>query len=327
MIRAAIGNNTNGDAMQLGQPFLPMEPVGYGEAFDSPEWGFQVKWDGVRILAHYQPQKVVLFNRKQRERSAQYPEIIDALSQIVRTQQVILDGEVVVLVKGAPHFARVLQRDQVTHPKSIHHLQHQLPVHYMVFDLLYLNGRDLSTCSFLQRQDWLREIILPGSLIHPVDTVVEKGIASFNAVVKQDWEGIVAKRLDSPYRFGEKVDLWRKIKNWKRRPLVVGGYTHEQGRPKALLLGAYWENELIYVGRASVGLSTQHRRLLATQWALNPLIPSPFPKPPVLASEAVQWLPVLLVAVIEFLEWTEDLKLRHPKILGFSTDSPENCTL
>ncbi|MGI6648449.1 MAG: non-homologous end-joining DNA ligase [Bacillota bacterium] len=315
--------------MLLGKPFRPMEPVRYAEPFDSPEWGFQVKWDGVRILVHKLGQKVVLYNKKLHERTNQYPDLIEECLAVLGCQEAVLDGEVVVLAEGRPHFARVLQRDWATNPRTIRSLVQQLPIAYMVFDLLHLDGVDLTNLSFCQRQEYLQQLVAPGSIIYPVETVLGTGRSIFTAVVNRNLEGIVAKRLTSTYLLGQKSDLWRKIKNVKQQSFIVGGYLIKEGRPNSLLLGAYVENDLIYVGRVSSGLSAAHLNLIRDHFPPDPSVPSPFRDIPRLppGETEVQWLPPCLVAVVEFLEWTDDLKVRHPKIIGFSTDSPESCTL
>jgi len=312
----------------LGQALRPMEPVRYAKVFDSPEWGYQIKWDGVRILAHIQGEKTVLYNKKLRKRSDQYPELVQELQELFPGQEMILDGEVVVIVEGRPEFYRVIQRDWATNPASIRNLVQRLPIAYMVFDILYQDGQDLCACTFQDRQNWLRELAFKGTIVYPIDTVVEKGGSVFSAVVSHNLEGIVAKRLNSHYLIGKKSDCWRKIKNLKQQPFIVGGCLWKEGRPVALLLGVYVEEQLVYVGRVSAGLSGSELALINSSLTSNSNIRCPFTHAPRLNGEGeVHWLPPFLVVLVEFLEWTNDLKLRHPKVMGFSASAPEVCRI
>lgn len=315
--------------MLLGKALRPMEPVRFAKPFDSPEWGFQIKWDGVRILAHRQGRDTILFNKRLHQRTAQYPELVQALQDLFPEQELILDGEAVVIVEGKPQFYRVLQRESAVSPAAIRNLAQHSPVAYMVFDILYLNGQELCACTFQERQLRLKELSLNGPLVYPVETVWEKGEAVFAAAVAHDLEGIVAKQISSRYLIGKKSDYWRKIKNLKQQGFVVGGCLWREGRPAALLLGKYADEELVYVGRVSAGLSESQFNLINTSLAAPANHPCPFSQVPRLTNEAgeVRWLPPYLVVLVEFLEWTDDLKVRHPKVLGFSATDPNECRL
>lgn len=312
---------------RLGDPFVPMEPVLYPAAFDSPDWAFQVKWDGVRILAHIDSGRVLLFNKRLHERTRQYPEIVRELAESIQAEQAVLDGEVICLVNGKPHFGRVLQRDWATNPASIKNLVGRLPVAFVVFDIVLLNGELLGKRSFEDRQALLREAVGTGKVVFPTDTFNGDGCSLFQAVVARDMEGIVAKQRQSPYLIGKKSDLWRKIKNTKRQCFVAAGCTLQGQRPNALLLGAYLGEALVYVGRVGIGLTEKLIDTLSSRFPRDGSVRSPFAHPPRLRGETIQWFTVFPVVNVEFLEWTDDMKLRHPKIIGFCTSPSSSCVI
>lgn len=304
-----------------------MEPVLWPAAFDDPEWDFQVKWDGVRVLAHHDGQRVTLYNKHLHERTRQYPEIVRELEQYPNLKQAILDGEVICLVDGKPHFGRVLQRDWTVNPGTINQLMASAPAAFMVFDLVCWNGEPLNRHTFAERRALLEDVIRPGEAVFPVDSFPGSGTALFETVTAQELEGIVAKQRRSSYLIGKKTDLWRKIKNWKRQPFLVGGYSLRDGRPSALWLGAYLNEDLLYVGKVGVGLTESISAALLEQFPRDPSVPPPFANIPRSNQDSVQWLSDLPVVIVEFLEWTETLKLRHPKIIGFSLQPRSSCVI
>ncbi len=306
-----------------------MEPVRYAKPFDSPEWGYQIKWDGIRILAHRQGRETILFNKRLHQRTVQYPELVQALQEQFPEQELILDGEAVVIVEGKPRFYQVLQRKSAVSPVVIRSLAQHSPVAFMVFDILYRNGQELCACNFQERQLRIKELSFNGPLVYPVETVWEKGEAVFAAVVARDMEGIVAKKLNSQYLIGQKTDCWRKIKNLKQQEFVVGGCLWREGRPVALLLGKFADEKLVYVGRVSAGISESQLNLINISLAKAVNQTCPFSQVPRLTNGAgeVRWLPPYLVALVEFLEWTDDLTVRHPKVQGFSATDLNECHL
>lgn len=310
-----------------------MEPAPRDEPFDDPDWTFEVKWDGVRNLALVAEGRSRMFSRRLRERTSGYPDLAD-LAGRVQARRAVLDGELVVLgPEGRPSFPGILERDLVTSaPEAVRRAQRQ-PAHFMVFDILEVDGRDLLNQALSERQQRLREVVRPGGLVQLVDSFPGAGRSLFAATGEAQLEGIVCKRLDSPYRFGpDKSPLWQKVKHRLQMRCVVGGYTVTAGRTGALLLGAYDRSgKLRYLGRAGSGLAEAELR--AVQEHLPPA-PCPFDPEPVVGAERfvrrpdrVVWVAPRLVVLIQFHEWTDDGRLRSPVVKGFTADEPEQVRL
>lgn len=308
----------------LSSTIVPMEPRPAAEPFDDPAYVYQVKWDGVRMLAFVGPQGVRLQNRRLRDRTRHYPELT-ALARLCRGPA-ILDGEVIVLHGGKPSFPRVLRRD-LAGPDQAARLMDRLPITYMVFDLLLAGDADLSGAPLAARQERLREWLRPADGIELVEDF-SAGRALFAAVKEQGLEGIVAKRRASPYVEGKKTSYWLKIKYRRRIHCAVGGCTYKEGHFSALLLGLYHpDGRLVYVGRAGSGLTGEQARQLDRYFRANATAGAPFASPPRLYGVEVVWCRPELVCVVEYQEWTEELGLRAPVVVGFSDRPAAECVL
>lgn len=302
----------------------PMEPVLHPEPFDDAGWAFQLKWDGVRILAYVDGAGGVrLINRRGNERTAQYPEVVAALreqlggaiSSVPTASRwwAVLDGEMVAMAGGKPDFPTVMRRDRANRPGVPERMAAAVPVTYALFDLLIWNGRDWTAQPFAARTAQLRQALQTRAPLLLTDTVWGQGRALFAAVQQRGLEGIVAKRASSPYRAGEKHRDWLKVKAFRQDVFPVGGLLLRGHSLASLLLGR-WENGVLrYAGR--VGSLTQElsRELLA--WSESALaLRCPFQPPPPVRDGVPRWLEPQLAARVEFLEWTEDGQLRHPRL-------------
>lgn len=309
--------------MSLPAKIVPMEPIlCTTPPPDNHDFIYEVKWDGVRMLAFIEPGQVRLINKRQHVRTRQYPEL-QGLTRFIKATTAILDGEVIALKNGRPSFPTVMQRDLVVRPETVQQLVRHIPIHYMVFDLLFLNGEFLTGLPLEKRKERLYEVLQPQSAIQLVEPF-SSGQLLWEATRKQDMEGIVAKRRDSPYIAGKKHRLWLKMKHRRRQNCVVGGYTLRGNRVNALLLGAYRDGELLYLGRAGSGLTEKDVDMLTVELPRLEKNDSPFHN---LASPQRGYYftePVLTVAV-EFAEWTEDGHFRAPVIAGFTGLSPREC--
>ena len=300
----------------------PMEPQSRNEPFDDPDYYYQVKWDGVRILAFIENGRVRLQNRKGHCRSAQYPEL-QRLSEICKPDA-LLDGEVVVMESGRPNFARVIQRDLSRKKQAISALMKKAPCTYCVFDLLYLDGTDLTGLPLAERLQILSDLIKVSPPVYLNDNFTS-GISLYSLVKEQQLEGIVAKKKNSPYELGEKSKYWLKIKPRRRLLAVIGGVVLKEGFVRSLLLGAYQDGRLLYIGRAGSGLNNQDARLLS-DYAAHYVSSRPyFVNPP--RTGGYTWLVPRLTVLVEYAEWTAGLSLRAPTIIGFSSRPPEEAEL
>lgn len=307
-------------------PFVPMEPVPHPGADDDPAWSAEVKWDGVRCIALVEGGRVRLWSRRLRERTDRFPEL-QALAGQLPPGRAVLDGELVVFREGRPSFPAVLQRDLVQGEGAARRRAEREPAVYMVFDLVEQGGRELASWPLERRQERLRAVLRSGGPAVPVESFPGAGARLMAAAAERGLEGVVLKRRDSPYRPGDRSGLWRKVKQRRRLLCAVGGYTVTGGRPGALLVGAHDpEGRLRYLGRAGSGLT--EAELSAAAQVLRPG-PCPFDPVPDLRAERfarppdrVVWVEPQVTAWVEFAEWTEGLRLRHPVIKGFSLEPP-----
>lgn len=303
----------------------PMEPSLAKEPFDSPNHLFQVKWDGVRMVAFIEQGRVLLQNRKLMPRTHIYPDFAN-LSQFIKAEQAILDGEMIVLANGKPSFAGILKRDLKKDETAIHIASRQNPATFVAFDLLSLNGTELVEEPVERRLGLLREI----AIAHDHFQIIEDfpgGNALFQVIEAQNMEGIVAKEKGSPYLPGAKSPYWLKVKTQKDLIAVVGGFTVKERRLNSLLMGAFLEGQFRYIGNAATGLTAADLRLLDTHLRTMETNYSPFINPPKLYSVETHWVQPLLTVKIVFMEWTGDYQMRAPIIQGFTKDEPEECIL
>jgi bifunctional non-homologous end joining protein LigD len=312
----SFGKNSLGDIMiKMFSPFVPMEPVKHSIPFDDENYGFQIKWDGMRILAHISCGEVQLFNRKKHVRTLQYMEISSSLAVMFKHKDLIIDGEVIALLQGKPNFQQLMRRDWASDPRTIKHLMSKIPVTYVVFDIIYLDGNTLIDKPFRKRNELLHTLIESEDPIVLTDTFKGQGKSLFDVVKQKEFEGIVAKKLDSPYQIGKKSDNWLKIKNKRQLVTTIGGFICEGREVRSLLLGIFEEQNLIYLGRASSGLKADEAREIYNQ-LMNFIIPaSPFSSPvPLAKKDDPFWVKPVFEVKVEFIEFTDDGFLRHPVI-------------
>ena len=290
-------------------------------------WGYEIKWDGVRMIAFVAGGTVKLQGRRLLDATARYPEI-RAIADVISSHEIVLDGEVVALDhEGRPSFGLLQQRMNVAEGAALRRVVREVPVVYMIFDLLYLDGHQTVGLPYTERRRLLEGLSLSGPSWQTPSYHVGDGAALLDATRARGLEGLVAKRLDSVYRPGRRTASWVKVKNVNRQELVVGGWLRGQGnragRLGALLVGYYQGGELRYAGRVGSGFTDQELDRLDGR--LGPLARSttPFTAPPDLPPEVIrsgQWVEPSLVAEVAFSEWTHLGTLRAPRYKGMRTD-------
>ncbi len=285
-----------------------MEPVLLREAFDDPAWCFQPKWDGIRGLAVVRGGVARIFGRGGGERTARYPDIAAALPRAVGTRDCWLDGEIVAMAGGRPAFERVMRRAMSGDLRT--------PVQYAVFDVVGLQGRDWRRTPFAERQAQLERLVRAGGPVLATPTVAGQGRSLFAEMRAGGWEGIVAKRADSPYVAGPSP-LWRKVKVRRRQLCAVVGYTSRGGRCRSLLVGAYDdEGRLVDLGGISSGLTEAHLAEVGAFLRRQPPAPPPYPVRRGRGVDVTFVRPSLCV-LVEFAERGSDGRLRAPVAVGF----------
>jgi DNA ligase D-like protein (predicted ligase) len=303
----------------------PMEPMAHPQPFDSEDYLFEVKWDGVRMIAFCQNGKVRLQNRRLRDRTSQYPEL-QVLGAVLGLRQCVLDGEVIAMRNGTPSFSRVMERDRCTDPGRISQYAQRFPVEFMVFDIIMLDDTDLSARPLHARKPMLQDLLRGfESPVHTVDSHQHKGVSLYEATRANALEGIVAKRIDSPYVQGGKSRHWLKIKHTRYQCCVVGGYAKGAGGTLSLLAGVYYGESLRYAGRVSSGISVRDHETFT--WLAKDIGQDTSPFVDLVHARNVTWLLPALTFVSEFTEWTDDMRMRAPRFKGFSTAKPTKCVI
>ncbi|WP_345784169.1 ATP-dependent DNA ligase [Paenibacillus lacisoli] len=308
-------------------PVTPFEPVSTAVLPQGPEWTAQVKWDGVRMLIYSDGQQVRLINRKHNERTLQYPELLNPADYCLASS-FILDGELVAWQEGKPSFHEIMKRDSLRKSQSIMAAVPRVPVTYMVFDLLYLNGNWVMERPLSERQQLLQQIIRPQSQVQLVHDFPD-GESLFKAIEQQGMEGVICKRLDSPYVLSGKDKRWQKKKISRDLYAVIGGVTYRDGMVNALLLGLYGdEDQLIYIGHAGAGRFTvRDWRNLTEMVELMKTPHRPFSNIPERSKDAV-WLKPEISVKVSYLEWTPGGTMRHPGLESLSPHvKPQDCRI
>lgn len=312
------------------KPLDPMALVMVEEPFDDPNHIAQIKWDGVRMLTYLDETGLSLFNRRKNERTANYPELQELKTQ-VKARSLILDGEIVALGEGGkPTFSNILRRDLAKSSDKIRLIARQLPIYYMVFDILYLDDRWLVDEPLTTRQERLADVVSPSAQVQLVESH-PSGVQLFRVMQEQGMEGIVIKEKAGRYHIGERHPTWKKVKYFRKLNAVVGGATLRGGNVNSLLLGLYQDGKLIYIGKAGSGLNNDSIAALTAFARGLPKQGHPFAvKPKLPASTAydeIVFFPPQLVVEVQFMEWTADMTLRAPTIQGFREQDPEECVL
>jgi bifunctional non-homologous end joining protein LigD len=286
---------------------------------DGPEWLFEVKWDGMRLLADVADGRVRLSSRSERDVTANFPELA-ALTALA--PDVLLDGEVVLLENGVPSFAALADRMHGPVPPRIAQAR---PVTFMVFDVLRLYGVPLLDRPFAERRGTLERLDLtpvpvPVLSLSPIYT---DGAALLEATRQRGMEGVVAKRRDGVYRPGRRSPSWTKVTHRHSQACLVGGWRPERSsasRIGALLLGVPDGGALRYVGRVGSGLAGEKvQRVL--QDRLVHAAASPFAGPLPRAEVAgARWCEPATVIEVGHSGWTEAGRLWHPVFRGVRDD-------
>lgn len=308
------------------QPVIPFEPILAAQLPVGNQWIAQIKWDGVRMLSYYDGSISELINRRGNHRTVQYPELAD-IPAYCNAKSVILDGEVIALKDGKPSFHEVMRRDSLKNGSTITVVRRQVPVIYMIFDILFYNGRSTIEEPLSLRQQLLSDILLPHPHVQAVPSY-SNPVELFAAAQSQNLEGIVCKDINSTYALGGKDKRWQKRKIISDITAVVGGVTFRDGIVNALLLGLYdGKGQLHYIGHAGPGkLTVQDKRNLTAQAHHLAIDRMPFAAIPQRVKGAF-WIQPKLVFKVHFLEWNTSGTLRQPVVQAIVDIPPESCTL
>jgi len=306
----------------MPQIIRPMLATLVDKPFSDPEWLFETKWDGIRAVCFLNNGRARFVSRNQNDLSSQYPELAN-IGDSISGEQAILDGEIVALDEtGISRFQLLQPRMGRKNVTEIARLASQTRIVYYVFDLLYLDGFDLTSCPLLERKAALESILKKSARnIRLSDHILEHGEHLYKEIARVPLEGMLAKRVDSVY-VQRRSREWLKIKTVLESEVVIAGYTEPRNSRSyfgALVVGVYDDGQLRYVGHAGGGFNEKSLAQIYKQ--LQPLktTNSPFAEK-VQTNEPVQWVKPKIVAQVKFTEWTADRRMRQPIFLGIRED-------
>ncbi len=293
---------------------------------DEEGWAFEMKWDGIRAIARVDDGTVTLTSRNGKNLTATYPELA-VLADVVAADSATLDGEIVAFdTHGRPDFGLLQTRMNLSSPRDVDRAAKAVPVRYLVFDALEVDGRSLLDAVYDERRSVLEKVVnaetggavqvpaaFAGDLEHAVSTSKELGL-----------EGIVAKERDSRYGVGRRSRAWIKIKHHHTQEVVIGGWRTGNGRRRdsigSLLMGIPEGRRLRYVGRVGTGFVDRELDELRTTLARRTRTTSPLDGVPSADARDAHWVRPDLVGEVEFAEWTSTGRLRQPSWRGWRPD-------
>ncbi|HWX42342.1 MAG TPA: non-homologous end-joining DNA ligase [Blastocatellia bacterium] len=284
----------------------PMLATLVAKPFHKPGWVYEEKYDGYRILAYKEGDRVSLLSRNGIDRADSFPKIAEAIRKL-ECSTLLLDGEVVAFGRNGVSRFQLLQ-------------EHKSEPKYAAFDCLYKEGGDLRERPLSERRSELETAVGKGELFLVSRRLSANGLAAYRVARRKGYEGLVAKDAASHY-FEGRSSLWLKVKVHQEDEFVIAGFTPPRGSRKyfgALLLGVYEDGKLRYVGKVGTGFDSEKLRSLYQKF--KPLVrkSSALADPP--REKGATYLTPRLVAQISFQEWTADRKLRQPVFLGLRDD-------
>lgn len=298
----------------------PMLSTLVEKPFSSPDWLYEIKWDGYRAISFIEKDSFRFVSRRNIDIADKFLQA-ETIPGLISADSAILDGEIVVVdEKGKPSF-QLLQNVANIYPSHTVVDKNNIRLVYYVFDLLYLNGKDLRTVPLIERKKLLKSIIRMNDFMKYSDEVIEHGKELYDQAIQMGLEGIIAKKLDSPY-LERRTSYWQKIKTEHRQEVVIGGYTqprHSRAYFGALVAGIYRGDLLKFAGHVGGGFDDS--TLKQVYDLLQPLKSgnSPFDVTPI-TNEPVQWVQPQIVCEVKFAEWTDDGIMRQPIFLGIRQD-------
>jgi bifunctional non-homologous end joining protein LigD len=308
-------------APELVRPMLavagPLPP-----ARDDDRWAYEMKWDGVRAVVYVDGGRARVLSRSDREVGASYPEVA-RMAEALGSLHVVLDGELVAFHEGRPDFGHLQQRMHVQRPSRA--LVAAVPVTYLVFDVLWHEGRSLLDEPYAVRRTLLESLDLRGPSWDTPPVFLGAGTEALAASRGAGLEGVVAKRVDARYEPGARSRCWLKVKHVRTQEVVVGGWRPGEGRRTggigSLLIGIPGPDGLEYVGHVGTGFTVAVLQDLADRLRPRVQRASPFhAELPSKDRRDAVWVRPELVGEVEYGEWTRDGRMRHPVWRGLRPD-------
>jgi bifunctional non-homologous end joining protein LigD len=280
-------------------------------AFDSPEWIFEIKWDGYRAIAEIDKKGNKLYSRNGLTFDKAYPKVFEALKKVKKNA--VIDGEIVVFdEKGKPNFQKLQNYKNAD----------KYPIQYYVFDCIELEGKSVTSLTLIERKKLLQKLLPESDVIRYCDHVEQEGKMVFKEMQKIGLEGMIAKRKDSKYLIGKRSSDWLKIKNVQTQEAIIVGFTEPKGSRSSfgsLLLGIKSKGKLVSIGNVGTGFTD--RSLKDLHLKLKKIVRKTSPLDiPIKETPDITWVDPVLVCNIKFTEITDDGSVRHPVFQGLRVD-------
>jgi len=310
----------------MRQHYEPMLAKSADEPFDSEEWIYEVKWDGIRALI-YVNDEFSIRSRNDKELKHNFPEL-EELKTLA--SNAVIDGEIIVMKNGKADFQALSERSKAGSDQDIIYLSHKHPATYIIFDMLEKDGQPLIHLPLIERKSLLKKYVTEGQHVLISDYIEKQGKAYYEAALARGVEGIMAKNKQSPYEPGIRSSTWLKIKRTLSCDSVIFGYTEGEGARKstfgALILGLYDNKIPTYVGKVGTGFSQETRTSLLRTF--EPLRVSWKTLQTENIAERITWLKPQLVCQVSYQNTTKEGKLRMPRFRNLRNDkAPTECTL
>lgn len=303
----------------------PMLIGAEGEAFDHENYIFELKLDGERCIAYLDKNGTELRNKRNVAMLPKVPE----LSQIHKCvkRKCILDGELIVLIEGKPNFSSIQARSLMSNTFKIELAAKKTPASFVAYDILYLDGEQITNLPLMERKKLLRENIKMENERFAISRYTAgNGILLYEQTKLLDLEGIVAKKRDSRYYFEKRTRDWIKIKYLKDEDCIICGYIYKNQYMASLVLGQYRENEMVYKGHVMIGISRDEFQDVQNIRQMNepPFVQFPLHN----GNEKAVWIEPRLVCTVKYMEKTKNGGMRQTEFKCLRKDKlPEECTI
>ncbi|HBD00442.1 MAG TPA: DNA ligase [Lachnoclostridium sp.] len=279
--------------------------------FDSPDYIYEIKWDGIRCVS-YLDTKTDIRNKRNKLMAPIFPELQNLHEQV--KVKCILDHELLVLRNGMPEFYEVQKRTTMTNPFKIKLSSDRYPASIIAYDILYYKDKDITMLPLIERKKYLHDVVIENEMISVSRYVEDNGVMLFNLVKEKGLEGVVAKKKSSLYWQGKRSKDWIKFKVLDSDDCVICGYIIKEKSMTSLIIGQYDEDVLIYKGHVTLGVSLR----ILNQYDYKVIDYSPFGYVPQGNDNAV-WLAPELVCIVESMP-TEKGGFRQPVFKGIRED-------